>query len=90
MFVRPLTFLPASLLWRFIRALLEDCPLLRSLMSTKDWEKATPYAILSEHPDHWKPVEIETVKDGESSERNQEFYQFIWKQSCLQGTGLSF
>lgn len=57
-------------------------------MSTKDWEKATPYAILSEHPDHWKPVEIEMVKDGESNERNQEFYQSIWKQSCLQGTGL--
>lgn len=37
-----ITFLPASLLWRFIKALLEEAPLLLSRMSTKDCEKATP------------------------------------------------
>jgi len=37
-----ITFLPASLLWRFINALLEEAPLLLSRTSTKDWEKATP------------------------------------------------
>lgn len=37
-----ITFLPASLLWRFINALLEEAPLLLSRTSTKDCEKATP------------------------------------------------
>lgn len=37
-----ITFLPASLLWRFISALLEEAPLLLSRTSTKDCEKATP------------------------------------------------
>lgn len=37
-----LTFLPASLLWRFMSARLEEAPLLLSLTSTKDCEKATP------------------------------------------------
>lgn len=49
------TFLPASLLWRFMRARLDEAPLLLSRTSTNDCEKATPYAMLSEHPDHWKP-----------------------------------
>lgn len=36
------TFLPASLLWRFMRARLDEAPLLLSRTSTKDCEKATP------------------------------------------------
>ena len=36
------TFLPASLLWRFMRARLDEAPLLLSRTSTNDWEKATP------------------------------------------------
>lgn len=36
------TFLPASLLWRFMRARLDEAPLLLSRTSTNDCEKATP------------------------------------------------
>lgn len=39
---RHITFLPASLLWRFMRARLDEAPLLLSRTSTNDWEKATP------------------------------------------------
>lgn len=41
-----------------MRARLEDWPLPLSLTSTKDCEKATPYAMLSLQPDHWKPLKM--------------------------------
>jgi hypothetical protein len=57
--IHVLTFLPASLLCKFINT--RFIFLLfrrRSLASTNFWEKAVPKAILSEHPDHSKPSEL--------------------------------
>lgn len=56
--VKLVTFLPASLLCKFISALLEETPWLRSGVSTKAWDNAMPYDKLSEQPDHWNPVEL--------------------------------
>ena len=55
------TFLPASLLWRFIKEIgfFGFLRLFRlSCASTKVLEKVTPKSTLSEQPDHWKQINI--------------------------------